>query len=545
MEGAASSQRIGRVLEGRYRLLEVLGEGGMGTVFAAEQIRLGRKVAIKTIHAHLAHKEMVVQRFRREAMAAANAGSPHIVDVFDLGVMADGTPFMVMEFVDGQDLHTRVESSGPLSVRDAAHVIRQACDALESAHELGVVHRDVKPENIMVTRRRKDPLFVKMVDFGISKLRDSSLTGTSDLLGTPYAMAPEQLRAAAHVDGRADVYGLGVCLYYALSGRVPYEAQHLPLLISEIMAGRGAPLRAHRPGLPESVYAIVETAMAHDPDRRFQSASALAGALRSLEGRSPSGRPAAMAFAPTASMSEPTATPQAPPRLPPVEERAATSGTSAKPAPHEQAQAGPAPKVPERRGTQATLLMDGPGSGIEMEDDEPVVLPQTTGARVGKWLFVLGVVAILVAGGAFVERRYGVELGWRDPPATRADEPDPAPVPETHEDDVDDRGNHPQAPTGSRGAVVVVAPDGVRVVVADQACVGSCLVAVPPGVQPVIAQFQDAERRTNVLVDADRFSAVRFPAEGGARVESPAEMSERQRSIFERVRANPPALDGL
>ncbi|MAC25838.1 MAG: hypothetical protein CMH59_05070, partial [Myxococcales bacterium] len=299
---------VGTVLDGRYRVRRLLGRGGMGAVWEAEQLRLGRTVALKTLHSSLAGRPDVVERFRREAMAAASVGSPHIVDVYDLGVLPRGAPFMVMEYLPGQDLAELIAERGPLAPGDAVHVLAQACDALGAAHEAGIVHRDVKSENVMVLARRGDPLFVKVVDFGVSKLRDSSLTGTADLLGTPYAMAPEQLRASRDVDARADVYALGVVLHHALSGRLPFEAATLPALIVAITEGQPRSLREVRPGLPAALYDIVEAAMARDPAARFQSCAALASALRSVEVASasaPDAFAATMAVEPAGPADEP------------------------------------------------------------------------------------------------------------------------------------------------------------------------------------------------------------------------------------------------
>lgn len=383
---------IGQVLDGRYQITRAIGTGGMGAVYEAHQQRLNRKVAIKTIHAHLATKAVVVERFRREAMAAASAGSQHIVDVYDLGVMSNGAPFMVMELIEGTDLRTMVERHGRLATTTAAHIIRQACDALEAAHEVGIIHRDMKPENIMITRRRNDANFVKVVDFGISKLRDSSLTGSHELLGTPYAMAPEQLRGAGHVDARCDIYGLGVCLYWALSSDVPYDAETLPLLIAHITSGQGVELQRRVQNLPQPAYDLVATAMAHDPAHRFRTPGAFASALRTLE-TSPDHAAALAATAHQSHVPAPATAPKpkAPQPTPPAI----------------------APQRPAQQQTHATLLDEGlsvRARGTTIQTDTR--LPTTFFSKVVRTVFVLAVVGGLVAAGVF-----GMQA-WREHQAT-------------------------------------------------------------------------------------------------------------------------------
>lgn len=460
---------IGQVLDGRYAITRKLGTGGMGAVYEAEQKNLGRKVAIKTIHAHLASKAIVVERFRREAMAAASAGSQHIVDVYDLGVMPNGAPYMVMELIEGTDLRSLVETEGRLATSTAAHIVRQACDALEAAHEMGIIHRDVKPENIMITKRRNDPAFVKVVDFGISKLRDSSLTGSHELLGTPYAMAPEQLRGAGHVDARCDVYGLGVCLYYALCAGIPYEADTLPLLIAQISAGERVDLRSRVSHLPASAYDLVDTATAHDPAKRFRSMSAFAAALRTLENAAPDA-----SLAPTAHVA---------PRAAPL----------AEPKAHAAREVHAEPK------THATMLAAHARETTAPGRDR---LPTTFGSKIFRFL-----VAVLLLGGVGAGAYFGLEA-WRG--ARSAVSLDAGVAALDAVELTADVGT-------ARSQIHVTGLPGAVVHAGARSCTTPCSIALPAGarrVRVVLGEHTlpvtiDAEEERTLALGAARFDAER------------------------------------
>ncbi|MCA9602619.1 MAG: serine/threonine protein kinase, partial [Myxococcales bacterium] len=193
-----ADDKVGLVLGGKYRILRKLGAGGMGSVYEAEHELIGKRVAIKTLNAEFVKEPSVVERFRREARAATAAGNEHIIDVTDLGELPDGSPFLVMEFLEGQDFSGVLESEGALPAGRVARIVRQVCDALGAAHAQGIVHRDLKPENIFLVQRKGDRDFVKVLDFGISKMREAgegvnkSLTQTGTALGTPHYMSPEQ-----------------------------------------------------------------------------------------------------------------------------------------------------------------------------------------------------------------------------------------------------------------------------------------------------------------------------------------------------------------
>lgn len=272
---------LGRILEGRYHLLSVLGRGGMGVVYLADHVRLRRRVAIKMLHPQLTGSQEVIQRFHREARAAAAVGNEHIVDVTDMGHLDDGSYYIVLEYLDGIDLAELVASHGPLQMSRAAGIVAQICGALTEVHAAGIVHRDLKPENIFLIRRDDTSDFVKILDFGICKFHeDRPLTATGIALGTPRFMAPEQLEARPDVDHRADVYAAGAILYFALTGRGPFEADSLPGLLMSVWSDPAPRLREACPTAPEALEQVVSRALEKQPRDRFKTSAELERALR-------------------------------------------------------------------------------------------------------------------------------------------------------------------------------------------------------------------------------------------------------------------------
>ncbi len=316
--GPARDARIGMLLAGRYRIEKKLGEGGMGAVYQAEHVMIGKRVAIKTLHAHLATDANVVTRFHREARAATAIGNEHIVEVTDFGSFPDGAAFMVLEYLEGVELADLVEREGPLPLGRAVHVLAQVCDALGAAHEKGIVHRDLKPENVFLIRRGDDPDFVKVLDFGISKITgDESagkLTSTGAAMGTPYYMSPEQARGAGGVDARTDIYAMGVMFFNLLTARYPFEGSSLPMLVVQICHDPPPPLRELRPDAPAPIEAVIAKMLAKDPDERFASCREVKAAIlpfRSVDSAPvvrASREPAADAFAETSTAAEGVAT---------------------------------------------------------------------------------------------------------------------------------------------------------------------------------------------------------------------------------------------
>ncbi|MBL8609590.1 MAG: protein kinase, partial [Myxococcales bacterium] len=238
---------------GKYRVERVLGAGGMGVVLAARHVELGSEVALKVMNLEGATSEDRA-RFAREARAAATLKSDHAARVHDVDTLPSGAPYMVMELLEGEDLAARVDRSGPLEPADVVAWMLQACDALAEAHERGVVHRDLKPQNLFLAERRGGaPPAVKVLDFGLAKVDDrgqregDSLTRTSVFMGTPYYMAPEQVRSAKNVDARTDVWALGACMYTLLTGEPPFPGPNVGAICKGILEGAPRPLLDRRP----------------------------------------------------------------------------------------------------------------------------------------------------------------------------------------------------------------------------------------------------------------------------------------------------------
>ena len=266
---------------GAYRIERLLGAGGMGQVYEAVQVALGKRVAIKVILPEHAANPEVVARFLREAQATARIRHPNVVDVTDVGSV-NGIPFLAMEFLDGEPLSARITRDKMLDASDAVDLVVPVLAALQAAHELGMVHRDIKPDNIFLVDERGG-VRPTLVDFGITKLLDGGaaggLTKTALVVGTPYYMAPEQAEDSKRVDARADLYSLGVVLYESLVGVVPFGGDSLVSILLHIAKGEYTPLRERRPGLDEKLAAAVQRAMASEARKRFSTASDFAHGL--------------------------------------------------------------------------------------------------------------------------------------------------------------------------------------------------------------------------------------------------------------------------
>ena len=266
---------------GRYIIVRKIGMGGMGAVYEAQHTDLNKRVALKTLHREVARNAEARTRFLREGQVASRIRHPHVVDVTDVGVQ-DGVPYMVMEFFEGHDLATKLEREGPLPVEVVVDTMLPVIAAIGAAHDERVVHRDLKPENIFLAHTKQGAVIPKVLDFGISKLSDgnnTALTGTGSLLGTPSYMAPEQARGRKDLDARCDQYSLGVIVYECLTGHLPFEEDSLYPLLIAIGAGAFRAPRELRPDIPAGLEAIVQRAMALEPDARFESVYALGRAL--------------------------------------------------------------------------------------------------------------------------------------------------------------------------------------------------------------------------------------------------------------------------
>ena len=276
---------VGQTYAARYRVTRKLGEGAMGAVYEAEHLLIHRRVALKLLHAHVADRpdaRSMLARFEREAQAAGRIGSPHIVEVLDLGELPDGARFMVMELLDGETLAQRLQWRGRLSAEEAVPIACQVLAGLGAAHAADIVHRDLKPANVFLVSTRGGD-FVKVLDFGVSKFNvagdDLATTTPGAAVGTPYYMSPEQAKGSRQVDQRSDLYAVGVLLYQCVSGRVPFDGGTFNELIFRIVLEAPPPLESFVPDLDPAFVAIVRKAMAREPEGRYQSARELHEAL--------------------------------------------------------------------------------------------------------------------------------------------------------------------------------------------------------------------------------------------------------------------------
>jgi serine/threonine-protein kinase len=266
---------IGRTIAGRYRMLAKLGEGGMGAVYRAEQISLKRTVAVKLLRPEMSSSPLLLRRFNAEAEVVAKLSHPNTVNIYDFGQDTDGTLFIAMEFIEGTSLRSVLHAEGALPLHRALAIGAQVAASLADAHTHGIVHRDLKPDNVMLQTRGKQRDVVRVLDFGIAKLRDENratqqaMTQQGDMLGTPQYMAPEQIRAD-QIDGRTDVYALACMIYELATGRMPFEAPTLMALLSKHLVELPLPPSQRRPDLPlpPALDALVLAGMAKDAAAR-------------------------------------------------------------------------------------------------------------------------------------------------------------------------------------------------------------------------------------------------------------------------------------
>lgn len=280
---------IGAVLADSYHILRLIGEGGMGRVYEAQHTRLAnRHLAIKLLHDDMARQPDILTRFEREAEAAGTIAHPNVVEVLDINRLEDGRPYIVCEYLEGEELGALLDRVGTLPVETAVRIVRQICRALMAAHERGIVHRDVKPENVFLVGDPHAPR-VKVIDFGISKQNDGSskLTRTGMVMGTPAYMAPEQARGE-HVDHRADIYAVGGILYRAVTGQKPYDGEDGAQVLTLVLTEEPKRPRTVAPSVPEALELVIQRAMARPPDERHATMAELEAELAELDPRSDS-----------------------------------------------------------------------------------------------------------------------------------------------------------------------------------------------------------------------------------------------------------------
>jgi serine/threonine-protein kinase len=278
----------GAVIADKFRIEAELGHGGMGFVVRARHLVLDSVVAIKFLRRTISTHPEAVRRLVREAQAATRITSEHVARVLDVATLPNGDPYIVMEYLQGRDLDQVVESSGPISVELAIDYILQASVAIAEAHALGIVHRDLKPANLFLTSRSDGRPFIKVLDFGISKVQPFSspatpeitVTNTSALMGSPLYISPEQMRSAKKVTPSADIWSLGVILYELVTGALPFDGPSIPAVCAAVATAPPAPLSVHKPGLPFGFEAVVLRCLEKAPEARYPDIAALAAALQ-------------------------------------------------------------------------------------------------------------------------------------------------------------------------------------------------------------------------------------------------------------------------
>jgi serine/threonine protein kinase len=378
-----SLMQVGKIIGGKYELLRLIGEGGMGAVYEARHVEIRQHVALKLLHFQLARDQEIRQRFFREAMSAGEIGHENIIEMHDIGRDVTGSIYLVMEMLKGESLAERVRRLGEMDVARAADIMLQTLDALHASHAKGITHRDMKPENIYLCRLGGRDDFVKILDFGIAKVKDpedgEALTRTGAMLGTACYMAPEQIAGDREADHRMDIYACGIILYQMLAGRVPFDSTSVHTVIYKIMNEDPPPLSTFRTDLPPDLEEIVRRAIERNRDHRFQTVADFAHALTPFgSGRVVFGRGSQVPVAPADTGTAPTTAATATPGPEPEPQ------TTPAPVPAHSTRAAPPAEPPRKASTVGIVLL--------------IVIP----------LLLLGVIAFgvmaVVGGWAFLSR---------------------------------------------------------------------------------------------------------------------------------------------